>query len=85
MGKILVIAEKPKTAKLLREGLSPSQPNISFVRCGTSAIGAAQVGYYENDNVIIAYLMPYLTTRKQTLVMFFQTRRDLYRRLLMRL
>ena len=52
MGKILVIAEKPKTAKLLREGLSPSQPNISFVRCGTSAIGAAQVGYYENDNVI---------------------------------
>lgn len=60
MGKILVIAEKPKTAKLLREGLSPSQPNISFVRCGTSAIGAAQVGYYENDNVIIAYTRGHL-------------------------
>lgn len=60
MGKVLVIAEKPKTAKLLRDGLYSSQPNLNFVRCGVTPPGAAQIGYYENENIIITYTKGHL-------------------------
>lgn len=60
MGKVLVIAEKPKTAKLLLEGLSDSQPAFTFNSCGKTPPGSARIGYYENPNIIIAYTRGHL-------------------------
>lgn len=60
MGKALVIAEKPTTAKLLLEGLSDTQPKFNFVSCGKTPPGSARIGYYENDNIIITYSIGHL-------------------------
>lgn len=60
MGKVLVIAEKPTTAKLLLEGLSDSQPEFEFISCGKTPARSARIGYYENENIIITYTRGHL-------------------------
>ena len=59
MGKILVIAEKSKTAKALISGM---EERFEFKEKAKMPVGSAKVGYFESPSTIIACARGHLFT-----------------------